>query len=123
MKKLMWIILMAVLALLFGSGCAAIPKEQRLAIAAKCGEDIACTAAMETKALEQIEYDRQERLDLHVDKFNATKEWCANARGMAMMKDWQCRGRDKLCPPKRITDRFQCVDVRSFLRQMQGFPF
>ncbi len=123
MKKLFWIMLMALMALLFGSGCAAIPKEQRLAIAAKCGENTACIVEEETKVLEQIAYDRQERLDRYVDEFHTTSEWCSQISGAAMMTDWHCRGRDKNCPPKRIHDRFSCIDVRSFMRQMRGYPF
>ena len=123
MKKLMWIILMAVVALLFGSGCAVINKEQRIAIIVECNDDATCITEKENALLEEIAYDRQERLDLHVDKFYSTLEWCSQTRGVAMMSDWHCRGRNKNCPPKRITDRYSCVDVRSLLRQMQGYPW
>ncbi|MHC4315773.1 MAG: hypothetical protein ACYSW3_25300 [Planctomycetota bacterium] len=59
---------------------------------------------------EEEQYERADKLAQYQDKYYGTVEWCM-ANSHVMWRDWTCKGgrRNEWCPPKRLTDRFQCV--------------
>lgn len=82
---------------------------KQLYIAALLAGLMGCASAPLT---EEQKYDRQERMDLFLDKYERTVLYCAKRTDAYMEVDWHCRGIRHTCPPRYLTDRFWCVKRR-----------
>ena len=129
MKKVILIIIMAIVALL--GGCATISKEQRETWVTECADDQTCVAKKEVAFLEQREYDIQVRRDKELDDIRARIEGCKQLSSHTMMYDGPTnmrrarRGETIIHRHARLSD-YHCMrnaDVRDWLRRNLGSSY
>ena len=125
MKKI-WIIVLALLSLIFGSSCSVITKEQRREITAECGANTVCVTEKEDEIREDVMYEREnqrikERDDILILMQNCKARghilWYSGRQGMqrakgrknkyfiphhARLMNYSCLSRDET---RRILDR------------------